>query len=152
MRTKIRESQANMKGPMDKRLFFLINKARHNLNQRMDRRMSQAIDVPIAQVTALLALEVRDGCRQKELGHFLGLNKSGTTGLVSRMEENQLIKRASDLNDARAIRIYIDVKGKTALQKAKPIVKAANSELQQDFSDDEMATVYRFLNHVSKPQ
>jgi len=114
--------------------------------------MSQAIDVPIAQVTALLTLEVRDGCRQKELGHFLGLNKSGITGLVSRMEENQLIKRVSDLNDARAMRIFIDVKGKTVLQKAKPIVKAANSELQQDFSDDEMATVIRFLNHVSKPQ
>lgn len=114
--------------------------------------MSQAIDVPIAQVTALLTLEAHDGCRQKELGNFLGLNKSGTTGLVCRMEENLLIKRVSDLNDARAIRIYMDAKGKTVLQKAKPIVKAANSELQQDFSDDEMATVIRFLNHISKPQ
>jgi len=151
MRTKIRESQANMKGPMDKRLFFLINKARHSLTQRMDRRMSQAIDVPIAQVTALLALEVRDGCRQKELGHFLGLNKSGTTGLVGRMEKNQLITRVSDLSDARAIRVFMSAKGQTVLQKAKPIIKAANSELQEGFSDDEMDTVVRFLNLANKP-
>jgi len=114
--------------------------------------MSQAIDVPIAQVTALLALEARDGCRQKELGHFLGLNKSGTTGLVSRMEKSQLIRRVSDPNDARAVRLFMEAKGKTVLQKAKPIIKAANSELQQDFSDDEMATVIRFLNHVNRLQ
>jgi len=141
-----------MKGPMDKRIFFLINKARHSIHQRLDRRVSQAIDVPIAQVTALLALEVRDGCRQNELGHFLGLNKSGTAGLASRMEKNRLITRASDLSDARAMRIFISAKGQSVLEEAKPIIKAANSELQENFSDEEMDIVVRFLNHVNKPQ
>ncbi len=113
--------------------------------------MAQSIDVPIAQVTALLALDVRNGCQLKELSHFLGLNKSGITGLALRMEKNQLIKRVSDESDARAVRIFISDKGKQVLKEAKPIIKKQNKQLQQGFSDNEMQTVIRFLNQASKP-
>ncbi len=136
---------------MDKRLFFLINKARHSLYQRMDKLMSESIEVPVAQVTALLALDVRDGCQLKELSQFLGLNKSGTSGLADRMEKNQLLIRKSDELDGRISRLFITQKGKSVLQQAKPIIKTQNTQLQQGFSVEEMDVVMRFLNQVSKP-
>ena len=135
---------------MDKRLFFLINKARHSLYKHMEEVMSESIGVPVAQITALLALGVRDGCQPKELGYFLNLNKSGITGLTDRMERNDLLRKVPDENDGRASRLFITEKGKYILQKAKPIIKDQNLKLQQGFSDDEIETVIRFLSHVSE--
>ncbi len=111
--------------------------------------MLSAIDVPVAQVTALIALEARNGCRVKDLGVFLGMNKSGATGLADRMEKNRLLMRKVDKDDGRAIRLYITAKGRDLLGKAKPIIKTENKNLEQDFSPEEMNVILRFLNKVS---
>jgi len=134
---------------MDKRLFFLLNKARHNLYNHLERVMNNAVGVPMAQMSALLALSVRDGCQLKDLSTFLSLNKSGTTGLTDRMEKNQLITKVPDKQDGRVSRIFISQKGKEVLKKAKPIIKAQNTKLQQGFDDHEMEIIVRFLNHAS---
>ncbi|WP_179957582.1 MarR family winged helix-turn-helix transcriptional regulator [Exilibacterium tricleocarpae] len=133
---------------MDKRIFFLISKARHNLHKRMERIMEAAIGVPVTQVVALLALESRDGSQLKGLGRFLGLNKSGVTGLVKRMEDNRLVRKQPDALDGRATRVFMTAKGKRVLQQAKPIIKIQNTELVRGFSDSEIAVVLRFLNHL----
>jgi len=133
----------------DKRLFFLLNKARHSIYNYMDQLMVESIEVPVAQVSALLILNIHEGCLVKDLSTFLGLNKSGTTGLTDRMVKNQLIRKITDETDGRAFRIMLTQKGKDVLKKAKPIIKTENEKIQQGFNEDEMETVIRFLNNLS---
>jgi len=133
----------------DKRLFFLLNRARNATYKYMDKLMIETIEVPVAQVSALLILNINDGCLVKDLGTFLGLNKSGTTGLTDRMVKNKLIDKIADEADGRAFRIIMTQKGKGVLRKAKPIIQTENEKLQQGFNEEEMQTVIRFLNNLS---
>ena len=134
---------------MDKRLFFLISKARHNLHKRMDGLMEVAVGISITQVAALLALEARDGRQMKDIGRFLGLNKSAVTGLVGRMEKNRLLKKKADAFDGRAARVFMTARGREILGRAKPVIKAENARMLRGYNQAETAVILRFLNGLA---
>ena len=61
---------------MDRRLFFMLNRARAVLYRHADSGVEQAIGVPAAQVSLLFALDKFPQASMQELGEVLGLNSS----------------------------------------------------------------------------
>lgn len=77
------------------------------------------------------------------------LDKSAVTGLAKRMQANDLIVKEPDENDSRAYLLKISEKGNDVLEQGLKLLKDVNKQITQGFSEEELATVSRFLNHIS---
>ncbi|MGN5377773.1 MarR family winged helix-turn-helix transcriptional regulator [Streptomyces lasalocidi] len=85
----------------DQRLFFLLQRAAHQLRTTADRRLLAAAGITSAQLGALYAVRDRPGITQRELAADLGLRESGVTALVTRLTAAGLVdKRAHPANTA----------------------------------------------------
>lgn len=133
---------------MERRLFYLINKAQSDLYKASDRESLKATGIPIVQNTALLALEKNDGCILSFLGKELGINKSSLGALADRMARNEIIEKRYDAEDGRTVRLFLTEKGRAALARLKPLIELQNKILMKGFDEDEIEVVLRFLNHT----
>ncbi|GAB6096106.1 MarR family winged helix-turn-helix transcriptional regulator [Desulfatiferula olefinivorans] len=132
----------------DKRIFFKLNLCQRLLMKHADREMIQALGVPIGQVGALFYLLGNDGCLLKDLSLELRQNKSAITTLSERMEKNGLIRKQMSESDGRAVHLYLTDAGRSAAEKALPLVKAFNRELTTHFNDREIDTIHRFFDTI----
>lgn len=133
---------------MDKRLFFLINKAKHRMFKYAEAQTEERLGTSVTQTAALMFIGKEEGCLQKELAKMLGLNHSAVTGLVDRMIKNDLIRRQKCQDDARASRLFLTQLGQTKAPQIKPLIQELNTKLTKDFSDAEIDIVLRFLNNI----
>lgn len=142
------EPKAQEPNKQDRRLFFLLNMARHYLFTYAKQTCEKQFDISITQAGALLFIAKHEGCYQKELADALGLKKSAVTGLVTRMENNALISRQVSETDGRATTLHLSSKGKEKVPQILPMIKRVNSELLEDFSEQEIDVILRFLNKI----
>jgi DNA-binding MarR family transcriptional regulator len=132
----------------DRRLYYKLNQAEHLLTKLVDAELASGLGIKTVQLGAVFFLLEHDGCMLKEISAGLGLNNSGITTLVARMEKGGLLTRESCSIDGRSYRIHLTEKAKTIGQKAIPVAKELNSMLAEGFSDEEIDTVIRFLDSV----
>ena len=135
---------------LDKRLFFLLNMAQRKLFNHVDKVCEDALDTSVTQLAALLYIVKHAGCLQKEVAKALSLNKSAVTGLIVRMEKNELLERFVSDEDARAIKLYPTPTGVQKTLELMPFIDELNSTFDEEFSDEEMQTVLKFLNFIIK--
>ena len=133
---------------MDKRLFFLMNMAQKKLFRFMDQACEKELEASMTQMAALMVIASKQDCQQKDVAQTLELNKSAITGLVSRMEKNGLLTRTSSTDDARAVVLRVTSEGNEKLQQLKPMIGTMNDIFSDEFSDEEMLTILRFLNFI----
>lgn len=133
---------------MDKRLFYLLNKARQRLYTYADQRSEGTLGISVTQLGALMVIAGNEGCLQKDLAQSLSLNNSALTGLASRMELNGLLMRRPCDQDGRASRLYLTDLGRTKIDSAKPLIAQLNAAMTEGFSDAEVEVILRFLNRL----
>lgn len=124
--------------------------AQHRMFKFADTKCEEHLGISVTQAAALMFIAKNEGCLQKNLSKALGLNNSAVTGLVGRMKKNGLINRKSCVEDGRASRLFISDIGNEKLPHIFPLVHKINEKLTEDFSEDEIDTVVRFLNKVMK--
>jgi DNA-binding MarR family transcriptional regulator len=135
---------------LDKRLFFLLNMAQRKLFNHVDKACEDALDTSVTQLAALLYIVKHAGCLQKDVAKALSLNKSAVTGLIVRMERNELLERIVSEEDARAIKLYPTPSGVQKTLDLMPFIDDLNGLFSEEFSDEEIKTVLKFLNFVIK--
>jgi DNA-binding MarR family transcriptional regulator len=135
---------------LDKRLFFLLNMAQRKLFNYVDKACEDALDTSVTQLAALLYIVKHSGCLQKDVAKALSLNKSAVTGLIVRMEKNELLERFVSEEDARAIKLYPTPNGVQKTLDLMPFIDELNDLFSEDFTDEEIKTVLKFLNFVIK--
>lgn len=135
---------------MDKRLFFLLNMAQRKLFNYVDKACEDALDTSVTQLAALLYIVKHSGCLQKDVAKALSMNKSAVTGLIVRMERNELLERRVSEEDARAIKLYPTPSGVQKALDLMPFIDELNKLFTEDFTDEEIKTVLKFLNFVIK--
>jgi DNA-binding MarR family transcriptional regulator len=135
---------------LDKRLFFLLNMAQRKLFNYVDKACEDALDTSVTQLAALLYIVKHSGCLQKDVAKALSLNKSAVTGLIVRMEKNELLERFVSDEDARAIKLYPTPEGVQKTLDLMPFIDELNDLFSEDFTDEEIKTVLKFLNFVIK--
>ncbi len=86
--------------------------------------------LPLAwfEVLARLADEPQGALRMQDLADRLVLSRSGVTRLVDRLEAAGLIERASCPSDRRGTYAVLTEAGRSALQRAQPLVGRAVEE------------------------
>jgi MarR family transcriptional regulator, organic hydroperoxide resistance regulator len=134
----------------DRRLFFLLHRAQHAALRFADRELIRRLQITSAQLGALFFLRKNDGCLLKELSRGLALNNSAITGLVDRMAAQDLVERRPCDRDGRAFRVFMTPLGREKVEAGFPLLREWNDQLKEDFTDDQLETVYRFLATVAE--
>tara|TARA_Y100000034_G_C6580206_1_gene251709 strand:- start:134 stop:514 length:381 start_codon:yes stop_codon:yes gene_type:complete len=115
----------------------------------LDSGSREQLGISVVQLTALMVLKERDGCLMKELADTLMLDKSAVTGLARRMESNGLLSKSLCKKDSRAVRLLITDKGRAMLSDGVGLLIGVNKTMTEGFSETELDTVSRFLEHLT---
>ncbi len=116
----------------------------------MDKACEQTFDTSVTQLAALLYIVKHAGCLQKDVAKALSLNKSAVTGLIVRMEKKALLERCISEEDARAIKLYPTPEGLQKTLDLMPFIDQINGVFSDEFNEEEMETILKFLNFIIK--
>lgn len=137
------------------RLILLLNSAQRRLQlwaaaeQERAARAAGVAPSP-AQGGVLFALLKNDGATMGELAHALDLVPSAVSGLVQRMETLKWVQRKPCPRDARTQRVWLQPAGTEQLPALRKALSRINSELAEGFTETELQTVVRWLQHVQR--
>jgi MarR family 2-MHQ and catechol resistance regulon transcriptional repressor len=105
-----------------------------------------------AQMNVLLVLRDAgaDGLPLSEVGRRLVVTKANVTGLMDRLERQELIRRDSDLPDRRVTRACLTERGSELLQRALPERDRVLGDLLAGLSPDEKTTLIELLTKLRR--
>jgi MarR family 2-MHQ and catechol resistance regulon transcriptional repressor len=105
-----------------------------------------------AQMNALLVLRDAgpEGLPLSEIGRRLVVTKANVTGLMDRLERQELIRRDSDSPDRRVIRACLTQHGTELLQQALPERDRVVGDLLAGLTPDEKTTLIGLLTKVRR--
>lgn len=133
----------------DQRLFFLLQRAAHQLRTTADRRLLAAAGVTTAQLGALFAVHDRPGITQQELARTLGLRESAVTGLVGRLAAAGLVAKGAHPREHRAVVLELTQTGRAALHRARPEADRFNAELRALFGTEGFTRTAEALHELA---
>jgi DNA-binding MarR family transcriptional regulator len=131
----------------NRRFVYLLNVAQRRLQRWSESRPDGAT---AAQAGVLFTVDTEAGVLIGDIARSLGAGPSGISGLVDRMEAADLVRRASDPEDGRAVRLFLTEKGLAARNVAKTRAAAMNARLVEGFSVRELDIVARWLSQVDQ--
>ena len=137
------------------RWFHLINSAQRRLQlwvaaeQARVASLTGAAPSP-AQAGVLFVLRETDGATMGELAKALDLVPSAVSGLVQRMEALGWVQRQTCAADARTQRAWLQPAGREQLPALREALVRINGQLTEGFSEAELQTVARWLEHVQR--
>jgi DNA-binding MarR family transcriptional regulator len=131
-------------------LYYLISRASLVATSMLKQEFAAAgvSGVRPAYLGVLLSLWKEDGPQAAELGRRAGLEPSSMTGLLDRMERDELIRREADPNDRRAQRIHLTRAGKRAEKPVVRIVDAMLAKLTGGIAKTKLDTTKTTLQRV----
>lgn len=138
------------------RLVFLTTVAERQMRRWIARRGgahasklgSRVVGAPAGGV--LLHLAEHPGATIGEVTAALQASPAGASGLLARMERADLVRRRTDPDDRRTVRLDLTPAGTAALDDVRAALAELNDRLTDGFTDDELATVSRWLEHVTR--
>lgn len=133
----------------DQRLFFLLQRAAHQLRTTADRRCLAAAGVTTAQLGALFAVRDEPGVTQQRLAAVLGLRESAVTALVTRLTKAGLITRRAHPREHRAVSLELTADGTAALRAAGPEIDRFNGQLRELLGDEGFARTAAALHDLA---
>ncbi len=134
----------------DDRLIYLIFTAQQKLRTYVKNALvKENIKVTTAQAGILFFLKQKNGQSMSELSQVLSVDNSTLTGLIDRLERSGFVRRNSNPGDRRALNIDITDTGVRELEKAKTVIRKINDEIKAGFSEQEMESFKKVLQHFT---
>ncbi|MHB1126317.1 MAG: MarR family winged helix-turn-helix transcriptional regulator [Bacillota bacterium] len=118
--------------------------------QRYYNGRYQEHGITIAQSFILFALLERDGLNVKQIAERVILDSSAITGILDRMENENLVERRKDPEDRRALNVYLTNKGKLLAEEVYPIAMEFNSKIRASLSEEESDALTNCLASIDK--
>jgi len=131
--------------PVDRRLFFMFDRAHTRLSKAADYHLSKRSKVGSSQAAVLIYLGYHDNCRLSELAEGTGRNNPAITGLVTRMEKAGLVSRNVGSDDGRAKTVALTGEGWALRETVMNDFRIFNEKLTKGLSEDEINAVLKFF-------
>lgn len=96
----------------------------------------------------LLNIE-KEGTPSTKLGPKMGMESRSLTRTLKAMEEDGLIKRVNDAADKRMVRVFLTDKGKKERERARAVVLAFNTAVQQKLSKEQLKSFFEVMNTMN---
>ena len=132
--------------PVDRRLFFLLDRAHTQMAKAADNYLASRSGVSTAQAAVLIYLGYNDNCRLSDLAAGTGRKNAAITGLVSRMETDNLVERKNQLIDRRSKTVSLTSKGWALREDVMNDFRDFNDLLIKGMSDTEVEVLLKFFS------
>jgi len=132
--------------PVDRRLFFLLDRAHTQMAKAADNYLASRSGVSTAQAAVLIYLGYNDNCRLSDLAAGTGRKNAAITGLVSRMETDNLVERKNQLIDRRSKTVSLTSKGWALREDVMNDFRDFNDRLIKGISDSEVEVLLKFFS------
>lgn len=90
----------------------------------------------------------REGCTQREIGQGCALDKSTVTGLLARMEEQELIRRDTQDTDRRISRVFLTDEGRKQAQRVRQVCAQVDEQAWRGISERDRQRTVAVLEHI----
>uniref|UniRef100_A0A7V4TWZ5 MarR family transcriptional regulator n=1 Tax=Candidatus Caldatribacterium saccharofermentans TaxID=1454753 RepID=A0A7V4TWZ5_9BACT len=90
----------------------------------------------------------KDGRTQKDIAEALGLRPPTVTIILRRMEKNGLVRRETDPEDLRAVRVYLTERGRNLQKEVERIHRVLEKECFSGFTQNERQRLHEFLIRI----
>ena len=130
--------------------YYLISRVTLQVASALKKGFAHAgVDgIKPAYLGVLLSLWREDGLKVIELSRRAGLEPSTMTGLLDRMERDNLAYRAADPNDRRAQRFYLTRIGRNVEKPALDVVDRVLRKVFVGISEQELSQSMDLLRRV----
>lgn len=128
-------------------LCFELGLAARKIYRYYNNRYS-AYGITVPQSFILFALLEQDGQNVKDLAGRLSLDSPAITGLLDRLEKEDLVERRNDPEDRRALKVYLTGKGRSVAGDIYKIAADFNEELNSAFDDKQKQVLKKLINVI----
>ncbi len=130
--------------------YYLISRVSLSVTAALKKEFatSGVEQVKPAYLCVLMSLWQEDGLKVVELGKKAGLEPSTMTGLLDRMERDELVERMTDPADRRVLRIHLTKIGR---EVRDPVLKAVDRVITEIFAgipQHDILQTKNLLRHV----
>jgi DNA-binding MarR family transcriptional regulator len=136
-----------MSASEEKRLFWLLSLAYRRAASMADDGLAGS-GLTAAQAGALFAIPMEGAATVNDVAGTLRIAQSAASSFAQRLEKAGLVCRKADPKDSRYALLTLTERGRELRSRALLQAKSFNGHLSQGFSEDELATVSRWLRHV----
>ncbi len=128
---------------------YLLSQAQIKTNQVFKENLRKYAITP-AQYVILNRLWENDGLSPSTLSQLSGLDASTVTGLLTRMENNELIIRRHSTDDRRAVNVYLTDKSTALKTDVLEEIERSNDQVLKDFTEEQIIALKAMLAELSK--
>lgn len=132
----------------DQCLNFLLTRAQQSVYQHFKNKLA-AFDVTPVQYGVLNCLWREDGLTPKQIAETLSLDSSTITGILDRLENKGLLKRTSDPNDRRALRVVLTERGVKLREPVEKAAVEANQHYLEAFDGSDYERIKQYLKKIA---
>lgn len=125
-------------------LCFKLGSAARKIQRYYNNKLNKH-GITIGQAFILFSLLEQEGLNIKALGKKLNLDNSAMTGLVDRLEKENLVERRDDPEDRRAYLIFLTPRGEEVARETFPIAGGFNARLKATIKPEEQLALSRLL-------
>ena len=130
--------------------YYLISRVSLSVTAALKKEFASSgvEQVKPAYLCVLMSLWQADGLKVIDLSKKAGLEPSSMTGLLDRMQRDELVERITDLTDRRVLRIHLT---KTGRQVRDPVLKAVERVITEIFAgipQESISQTKDLLRHV----
>ncbi len=97
-------------------------------------------NLTVTQLRLLGHLAEREGLSNAELSERLYVTRPSVSALLERLERGGFIRREVSPNDRRGISIWLEPRGRAAVQSLREELREYTAKLMQDISDADVET------------
>jgi DNA-binding MarR family transcriptional regulator len=131
---------------VDRRLFFLLDRAHLQLSQQAEAALSQGPKVSTAQAAVLIYLGYHDGCSLSELADGTGRKNAAISGLIDRMIAAGLTERRQSYGDRRTRTVHLSDAGWAKREDVMETFRDFNTQLIKGLSEADIQSLLKFLS------
>ena len=126
---------------------YLLTQAQIKVNQIFKENLS-IYDITPAQYILLYHLWQEDGLSPSQLSTLSGLDASTITGLLTRMEKKDFIKRRHSEEDRRGVNVFLTLKGVELETSICQIIEKSNNEILSNLKTEEVLAFKASLKNI----
>lgn len=116
------------------------------------RKEIESYKLTHGQFFMIVAIMEEEGLLPSELADKTSQDRSTTTGLLDRLENDGWIERRADDKDRRSLRIYLTPYGSRHRKSVLKIFEETNHNFINRFTQDEWFQMQNFLNRLERQQ
>ena len=124
-----------------------IGETAHAVRKAFSRRAA-SLGVTGPQWKVMLKLTLKPGLRQTELADMLEIEPITLSRIIDRLQDAELVERASDPADRRAWRLHVTAKAGPIVEKLKAIAGEMTAEAFAGIDNKDVETTRRVLAQV----